>query len=355
MKICSVILAGGGGTRFWPLSRQCRPKQLLNLSGNDAMMNETIKRNLSVIPLKNTYVVTTCSQGDSVRHILLEGIPRENILVEPSGRNTAACIAYAASKIDHLYGDSVLCIFPSDAYINKEEEYLAALDKAIRHSLENDVLVTLGIYPAFAATGYGYIKYDRSDGQDGVFSVEEFVEKPNPEKAKQYLQSGCYLWNSGILVCRSGMLLENIKRFLPRLYKQIEVLRASYGTGEEQEKLHSVYPLLQSISIDCGILERSDDVRVVAGDFGWNDVGSWDMLGVVIPPDEAGNIIKAEHIGIDTKNTVVYGDHLIATIGIENMIIVNTDDALLICPKNRAQEVKDIVELIRKSGKENFL
>ncbi len=355
MNVFSIIMAGGGGTRFWPLSRQCRPKQLLNLGGSDAMINETIKRNAAVISYNNTFIVTNQSQSEILKEILLEGVPRENVLSEPVGRNTTACIAYAASKIHKRYGDSIISIFPSDAYINKEEEYLNVLVRAIKFAEENDSFITLGIRPAFAATGYGYIKYSPHDRHEGICFVEEFIEKPNSEKAKLYLNSGNYLWNSGILVCRTGVILDNIRRFLPKLYKQIETLSEYYDTVQETEMLNTIYPLLQSVSVDYGILERSDDVMVIPGDFGWNDVGSWDMLGVVFPPDKNGNIVKAEHVGIDTKNTIVYGNSLIATVGVEDMIIIKTDDALLICPKSRAQEVKDIVELLKDSGKLQYV
>lgn len=355
MNIYSVVMAGGGGTRFWPLSRQCRPKQYLNLSGSDVMINETIHRNTPLIPVENTYIVTNVSQGEVLSSVLMNGVKPENILLEPIGRNTAACIAYAAAKIQHRHGDRVMCIFPSDAYINQDEVYLNVLQKAVNFACENDSFVTLGIKPSFAATGYGYIKFEDSTSGEGIYSVSEFVEKPNPDKAKAYIQSGKYLWNSGILVCRSGVILGNVKRFLPKLYKQLDELQGYFGTQNEAEMVEKLYPLMQSISVDYGILERSDDVMVVPGDFGWNDVGSWDMLGVIIPPDENGNIIKAEHLGIDTKNTIIYGNKLITTIGLENMIVVNTDDALLICPKSRAQEVKDIVELLKENGKLQYI
>lgn len=355
MEVFSIIMAGGGGTRFWPLSRQCKPKQLLNLGGSDVMINETIKRNSPIIPYENTYIVTNQVQGEALKNVLLTGVMPENILMEPVARNTTACIAFAASKINAEHGDSVICIFPSDAYINKDEEYFIALGKAIKHANENNSFVTLGIHPSFAATGYGYIKFENSKNAEGVHFVEEFVEKPSIEKAKTYLKSGNYLWNSGILVCRSSVMLDNIRRFLPKLHKQIVTLSEYYGTDEESEMIKAIYPTMQSISVDYGILERSDDVMVVPGDFGWNDVGSWDMLGVVIPPDENGNIVKAEHVGIDTHNSILYGTKLITTIGVENMIIVNTDDALLICPKARAQEVKDIVERLKEDGKLQYL
>lgn len=355
MNIFSVIMAGGGGTRFWPLSRQCRPKQLLNLGGGDVMINETIKRNEAVIPAENTYIVTNKAQGEILKSILHKGVKHENVLLEPVGRNTTACIGYAAMKIEKLYGDSIICIFPSDSYINKEEEYHDTLRKAIHHASGGDSFVTLGIRPSFPATGYGYIRFDNTSDVNGVHYAEEFVEKPGTEKARSYLESGKYLWNSGILICRSSVVLSSINRFLPRLFRQLQAMAEHFGTENETEALETMYPGLQSISIDYGVLERSDDVMVVPGDFGWNDVGSWDMLGAVFPPDENGNIIKAEHVGIDTKNTIIYGNKLVTTIGTENLIVVDTEDALMICPKSRAQEVKEIVELLKKSGKLQYL
>ena len=355
MQTFSVIMAGGGGTRFWPLSRQCRPKQLLNLSGNDFMINETIKRNAGVIPVNNTYIVTNKSQEEILKQVLLDGIDQKNILIEPVGRNTTACIGFAAAKIQKAHGDSLLCIFPSDAYINKLDEYAIALEKAITHAASGENFVTLGIEPSFAATGYGYIKFERTLQPDGVYKVEEFVEKPGTEKAKNYIKSGKYLWNSGIVISRSSVILKNLERYLPKLFKQLETMSEYFGTSKEAETIESIYPLLQNISLDYGILERSDDVMVVPGDFGWNDVGSWDMLGVIVPPDEDGNIIKSEHVGIDTKNTIIYGNKLITTVGLENMIVVNTEDALLICPKSRAQDVKEIVEILRENGNTQYL
>ena len=355
MQTFSVIMAGGGGTRFWPLSRQCRPKQLLNLSGNDFMINETIKRNAGVIPVNNTYIVTNKSQEEILKQVLLDGIGQKNILIEPVGRNTTACIGFAAAKIQKVHGDSLLCIFPSDAYINKLDEYVAALEKAITYAASSENFVTLGIEPSLAATGYGYIRFEGTLQPEGVYKVEEFVEKPGAEKAKNYIKSGKYLWNSGIVISRSSVILKNLERYLPKLFRQLETMSGYFGTAKEAEMIESIYPLLQNISFDYGILERSDDVMVVPGDFGWNDVGSWDMLGVIVPPDEDGNIIKSEHVGIDTKNTIIYGNKLITTVGLENMIVVNTEDALLICPKSRAQDVKEIVEILRENGNTQYL
>lgn len=356
MNVYSVVLAGGGGTRFWPLSRQCKPKQVLNLSGHDTMINETVKRMSDLIPQENVYIVTNKSQGTILREVLSKEVPDKNILMEPVGRNTAACIGLAAMVIQKRHGESIICISPSDAYIGEDDNYEDTLRKAFKCSEENESLVTIGIKPSYPATGYGYINFNRSLETAGAYSVEEFVEKPDLEKAKKFLKNGDYLWNSGILVCRTSILLDNIKRFLPRLFNQLEVLKPFIDTEKQDEMLEAIYPTMQSISIDYGILERSDKVLVIPGDFSWNDVGSWDSFAVLFPPDENGNIIKTEHIGIDTKNSIIYGSNkLVATIGIDQMIIVNTEDALLICPKSRAQEVKNIVELLKLEGRLQYL
>jgi mannose-1-phosphate guanylyltransferase len=184
----------------------------------------------------------------------------------------------------------------------------------------------------------------------------EFVEKPNFDKAKQYIASGNYLWNSGMFVWKVSVIIENFKRFLPRIYDRIREFTEFIGTDKEKEVLEQIYPTLQNISIDFGIMERSNEVLVIPGDFGWNDVGSWDALGAIFPPDENGNIVRADYVGVDTKNCIVYGSgRLIATVGLENMIIVNTDDALLVCPKDKAQDVKKIVDRLKEEKRTEYL
>lgn len=356
MQTFAVIMAGGGGTRFWPLSRKNKPKQILNISGNDVMINETIKRYEGIIPYENTYVVTLASQQKVLDEVLLTCIPRENILIEPVGRNTAPCILYAAMHIFGKYGDAVMCVFPSDHYVANVEEFRNVLGKAIVLAQETNKLITIGIKPTFPSTGYGYINFDLQSNNNGAYDVLEFVEKPDFERAKEYLKSKNYLWNSGIFVWKISVILESFKRFLPRLYERAEEILSVAGTDQEQKTVEKVYPRLQSISIDYGIMERSNEVLVIPGDFGWSDIGSWDMLGAIFPPDDEGNIIKADFVGIDTRNCIIYGDgKLIATIGLDNIIIVNTEDALLICPKERAQDVKKIVESIERQGRMELL
>ncbi len=359
MNKFSTILAGGGGTRFWPLSRQELPKQLLNISGNDIMLNDTIGRYEGIIPLENTIIVTNHSQAELLERIMHSSVPKGNILVEPVARNTAASILYAALFIEKIHGDSIMVVLPSDHFITNVEQFKQTLDEACAVAMESDRIVTIGIKPTFPSTGYGYISYENlpvMTSPCAVYDVAEFVEKPNFQKAQGYLNSGNYLWNSGIFIWRTSIIIENFKRYLPRLYKALLPIVEYLGTNREKEMIQAIYPTLQNISIDYGILERCDEVVVVAGDFGWNDIGSWDALGAIFPPDELGNIVKANHLGIETRNSIVYGNgRLITTIGIDGLIIADTEDALLICAKDKAQSVKDMVTLLKEKGMRQYI
>lgn len=356
MQKYAVIMAGGGGTRFWPLSRQIKPKQLLNISGNDVMINETIKRLMGFIPLENILIVTSKRQSDMVRQLVLYDLPEENILYEPVGRNTSACIAYAAMEIKRRCQDAIMCVLPSDHYISNEDQFRNILNEACIAAEEMEKLITIGIKPTCASTGYGYIYYNPESCLycNNTYLVESFIEKPPIEKAIEYVNSGRYLWNSGLFVWKASIILENIQRYLPRLYRSMSLIHEMLQ--EKSEKVELQYAQLPSISIDFGVLERSDEVLVISGDFGWNDLGSWDALDSIFPTDESGNIVRAKHIGLGTKNSIIYGgDRLITTIGMESLIIADTKDALLICPKERAQDVKSIVELIKSSGLEEYV
>lgn len=350
-----IIMAGGSGTRFWPLSRKTTPKQLLNLSGNGAMINETIDRISNFIEKENIFIVTNTEQLEKMKECVEEGILEAHILAEPSARNTAACIGYAAMEIMRKYGDGVMCIFPSDHYIKEEDEFSNVLGKAILTASECEKLVTIGITPTFPSTGYGYINFDRTEDGD-VKTVQKFVEKPNYENAVKYLKSGEYLWNSGMFVWKASTIIKNFERFIPKIFNCLKEIGEAMNTPLEEEAIKRIYPVIPSISIDYGIMERSDDVVVLEGDFGWNDVGSWDMLGALYDTDENGNIIKGEQINLETSNCISYSDkRLIATIGIENTIIVETDDVVLVCDKEKAQDVKKIVDLLKTNGKREYL
>lgn len=352
-KIYGVIMAGGGGTRFWPLSRKKLPKQLLNLSGNGLMINETIERMANFINRENIFIVTTKEQADKMNELVDEGI--NNILVEPSARNTAACIGYAAMEIVKKHGDGVMCILPSDHHIKDEEEFTRILNIAIEEAYSEDKLVTIGVTPTFPSTGYGYINFDRED-TSSIKKVEAFVEKPNYETALKYIKSKEYLWNSGMFIWKASVILQNFERFLPRVSNILIKIGEAMNTSNEYKVIEELYTKIPSISIDYGIMERSDNVVVIEGDFGWSDVGSWDTLGAIYETDEFGNIITGEQINLETYNCISYSDkRLIATMGIRDTIIVETEDVVLVCAKDKAQDVKKIVERLDNDNKTQYL
>ncbi|MGN0132054.1 MAG: mannose-1-phosphate guanylyltransferase [Lachnospiraceae bacterium] len=363
MNRYGVIMAGGGGTRFWPLSRKERPKQLLNLSGKDLMINETLDRLSGCIGRENMFVVTNVSQAELMEKETAGRLQENHILAEPAARNTSACIGYAAMEILQKYGDGIMCILPSDHFIGDREEFTRVLEAAIVAAEQTDALVTIGIQPAFAATGYGYIRRKADSrteipGQNhkNYYIVEEFVEKPDEENAKAYIEDGNYLWNSGMFVWKASTILSYMERLLPDVYQCLREIGNAMGTDREREVIEKVYPAIPKISIDYGIMERADHVLVIAGDFGWNDIGSLDMLHLMKEADGNGNTRYGETVCEDSHNCIVYGtDKLVATIGLQDMIVVQTGDAVLVCPKERAQEVKTVVDRLTEQGRERYL
>lgn len=354
MNIYGVIMAGGGGTRFWPLSRKSRPKQLLNLSGKDLMINETIDRVSSVIPKKDIFIVTNLEQSEAMKQAVNEKVAQNHILTEPVGRNTSACIGYAAMEIVKKYGDGIMCIFPADHHIKNEQKFSRVLQEAINVAETDDKLVTIGITPTFPATGYGYIKYARNEAV--TKKVVEFKEKPDFDTARKYCESGEYVWNSGMFIWKASTILKKFKVFLPEVYKYIEQIGIDMNTALEYDTINNIYPKIPGISIDYGIMEKSKDVVVIPADIGWSDVGSFDSLNSILNEDEEHNIISGNTINIDTKNSVIYGgDKLIATIGINNLVIVNSENAILVCDKNNSQDVKKITDILKEQGKDEYL
>lgn len=352
MKRYGIIMAGGSGTRFWPLSRKSLPKQFLNLTGKDIMVNETIDRLYPVIEKENVFVVTSKEHAQLTFDEAAGRLTKDHILAEPAARNTAACIGYAAMEIIKKYGDGVMGIFASDAYIRDEEAFRQVLERGICEAEHSDKLVTIGIKPHFPATGYGYIRRKRAD----CLEVEEFVEKPDLETAKQYLESGNYLWNSGMFVWKASVILKQMERLLPDVYACLEKIGQSMGTEREKETITEIYPKIPKISVDYGIMERADNVIVLEGDFGWNDVGSLDTIETLHKPDENGNVMCCESICLDTRGCIGSGkEKLMAFVGVENLIVVETEDTVLVCDKSRAQDVKKIVERLEAEGKTHYL
>ncbi len=355
MNTYGVIMAGGGGTRFWPLSRQEEPKQLLNLSGKDLMINETIDRIATVAKKEDIFIVTNQTQVPKMKTATAGRVQENHILSEPSARNTAACIGYAAMEIVKKYGDGVMCISPADHFIKNETEFARVLKEAVSIAENAESLITVGITPTYPATGYGYIKFDKND--DAVAkTVIEFKEKPDLETAKEYVASGAYAWNSGMFIWKASTILNKFKELLPDVYACIERIGDAMNTPEEKQVIQEVYPTIPSISVDYGIMEKSNDVLVIPAEFGWNDVGSWENMDVIYDEDENGNIFVGNQVSVDTKNTISYSKkRLIATVGVENLIIVETDDAILVCDKSRAQDVKLIVDELKATGKKEYL
>lgn len=349
-------MAGGGGTRFWPLSRQELPKQLLNLTGKDLMVNETIDRLDGNVDKDDIFVVTNTTQVELMLEATAGRVRTDHVLAEPAARNTAACIGYAAMEILRKYGDGIMCVLPSDHYIKKTDVYRQVLEDAIRTAKETDALVTIGIQPTFPSTGYGYICHEQEKTEDGYYPVKRFVEKPNLQTAREYLLSGEYLWNSGMFIWKASVIMQYFKELLPDIYECLEKIGASLGTENEKDVIADVYPQIPKISIDYGIMERADKVLVLEGDFGWSDVGSWDALEALYDKDEYGNITYGEQVHIDTHDCIIYAKNkLVTTIGLDSVIVVETEDAVLVCDKNRAQEVKKIVEALQDCNKRQYL
>lgn len=354
MKTYGVIMAGGGGTRFWPLSRQATPKQLLNLSGKDLMVNEAIDRLSKTASKDDIFIVTNKTQVAKMLEATNGRIQKNHILSEPSARNTSACIGYAAMEIVKKYGDGIMVITPSDAYIKNEAEFTRILGIAVKAAEEKDALVTVGITPTFAATGYGYIKFQKSG--ENVLKVLEFKEKPDEATAKKYVESGEYAWNSGMFIWKASTILKKFEKYLPEIYEDLQKIGDAMNTADELKVIEEIYPKINSISVDYGIMEKADDVFVVPGEFGWNDVGSFDMLGVLHEGDEKGNIKIGDQINIDSKNCITYSSgRLVATIGLENVVVIETGDAVLVCDKNKVQDVKKVVEQLKKDGRNELL
>ena len=356
MKTYGVILAGGGGTRFWPLSRKELPKQLLNLTGKDLMVNETIDRLAGNVAKEDILVVTNCTQTELMLEATAGRVSPDHVLSEPAARNTAACIGYAAMEILRKYGDGVMCVLPSDHYIKKTDVYKKVVADALRTAAETDALVTLGIQPTYPSTGYGYICHEEEKAAGGFWAVRSFVEKPNLEKAKEYILSGEYLWNSGMFFWKASVIMRYFEELLPEIYACLQKIGGAMGTEEEAKVIQEVYPQIPKISIDYGIMERAGKVLVLEGDFGWSDVGSWDALEALYEKDEYGNITYGEQVHIDTHDCIIYAKNkLVTTIGLDNVIVVETEDAVLVCDKNRAQEVKKIVEALQDCNKPQYL
>jgi len=353
-NVYAVIMAGGVGSRFWPKSRERSPKQFLEIVGPGSMIQNTVARIQSIVPAHNTFVVTNKLQ-EELTYKQLPSIPKENILIEPVGRNTAPCIGLAASLIHKIDPKAIMIVLPADHVIRDAEEFLRVLGQAVRVAEISDALITIGIKPSRPETGYGYIQFEEElqSGnpykKEGVLRVKTFAEKPNLETAERFLQSGDFLWNSGMFVWKAHSILKEIEVHLPDLHLQLKTLNQKPGSVEFKSALEQAYGLIRSISIDYGVMEKAGNVFVAKGDFGWSDVGSWDEVVRLASTDNDQNSVKGVVITKDASgNYVDAGGRIVAVVGVEDLIIITTDDAVLVCKKGRSQDVKEIVDYMRR-------
>ncbi len=354
MKITAVIMAGGKGERFWPKSRENHPKQFLSLTHDgETMIQKTVKRIGSLVEQKDIFIVT----NECYKKIVMEqlpDVPEENILSEPYRKNTAPCIAFATEIIRKKYDDAVMMVLPADHLIKDESAYTRTLCSAIATATEKNNLVTIGITPTYPETGYGYINLGEKSGD--AYKVNRFVEKPDLCTAEKYLSSGDYLWNSGMFIWKASSIEERFKKYMPDVYEGAKKIGNAFGTENFEQILKTEYNKFVSESIDFGIMEKASDIYIVAGNFGWDDVGNWLAVERINQTDEHQNYTEGDVVSENCNNiTVCGGKRLIATIGIKDVIIVDTDDAVLVCSKNNTQDIKKIIEHLKENSRTELI
>ncbi len=344
----AVILAGGKGERFWPLSRKDHPKQLLAIGTKKTLIEESVRGISSLIPSENIFIVTNQNLKRKIEGLLPE-IPHENIVGEPVGRNTAPAIGLGTILIQSKNRNAVIVVLTADHIIKEEKKFLKVIKKGTEVAQKQEYIVTIGIKPTRPETAYGYIKPSEKILEESnveIFKVDKFVEKPDIEKAKECTKKG-YLWNSGMFIFKASTMINAISKHMPSLYEGLMKIRESLATNREEQVLREVYENIKAESIDYGVMEKTEKVYVIKGNFKWSDMGSWSALGDIYPKDGRGNVKMGKTIEIDTKNSILVGENrLIATVGVEDIIVVETDDAVLVCHKDKAQKVKDLVRKI---------
>jgi mannose-1-phosphate guanylyltransferase len=354
-KVYAVIMAGGAGTRFWPASRSHRPKQLLPLGErpDESLLAATVRRIAPLVPAEDVFIATG-------RHLLeataldLPAVPRAQLLAEPVPRNTAPCIGWATSVIARADPDALVAVLPSDHFIRDEARFRETMEAALAGAREG-YLTTIGIVPTRPETGYGYVEVgDAVAG--GVLEAKRFVEKPDRARAEEYVKSGRFLWNAGMFFFRASAMMEAIASALPPLAEGLAAIDRAAAAGREAAEVDAVFPTLPSISIDHGVMERARRVAVVKGDFGWNDVGSWESAWELAPHDARDNAAPASAVFVEASGNLVRSlssgaaGKIIALVGVENLVVVDTDDALLVMPRDRAQDVRRVVDALKARG-----
>ncbi len=355
-NIYGLIIAGGAGTRFWPASRRSLPKQLLPLAsaGSETLLGATIRRISPIIPADRLYIATGDHLADMTA-ISAAHVPREQILAEPVPRNTAPCIAWGVSVIARRDPDALIAVFPADHHVRDEAAFCQTVTRAL-DAAKLDRLVTIGIVPTRVETGYGYIERGAAIGDD-VYEVKRFIEKPIAEAAARYVNGGHHFWNAGCFFFRAKTFLEALREQLPAVARAMNELDRAAERGDEQAALRELFPQLPSISIDHGIMEKAENVAVVPGEFGWSDVGGWASAWELADRDSEGNALPAGAIAIDAERNYVADmtthsqKRLYAIVGMSDLVVIETDDAVLIIPRERAQDVRTVVQELNARGK----
>ncbi|EPR13825.1 mannose-1-phosphate guanylyltransferase [Ruminiclostridium papyrosolvens] len=352
-----VIMAGGSGTRLWPLSKEKKPKQFISVDDGECMLVQTINRVCRSVPPSNCFIVTNQSLVELTKEVVKDIIPHSNIISEPQKKNTAACISYTAMLLDKKLGEAVLCFVPADGYVKDQQGYAETINLAFRAAEEKDSLVVIGINPSYPSTAYGYIKtHSESSSKEQILKVIKFTEKPKEDTAQTMLESGDYLWNGGILAGTAKTIINQIRQYIPEHYMSIADALVHEGSENFNTYINNAYNEIQDISFDSAVLEKSKDIYVIRASFDWDDIGSIDTLSGLLQKDMYGNSWKGDYVALQTTNSVIYADGiLIAVIGLDNMIVVGTNEAVIVCPRGRAQEVKSLIEIIKKNGYEKFL
>jgi len=353
----AVIMAGGKGTRFWPLSRENRPKQLLAITGEEAMIRMTVDRILPLIPPERVLVITGASHAEEIK-ALLPDLPPDNIFVEPVGRNTLPCIGLAAHVVSNMDPDGVMLVLPADHIIIKAAQFRSLVKKGVQLAKQRETIVTLGITPSRPETGYGYIEAAEEEldlNNTKAFRVASFHEKPDQKKALEYFKAGCFYWNSGMFIFSAKTILFWLEKLQPGLACDLKGLAQKLHQPDFKAAMAEIYPHLTSISIDYGIMEQAEGTLVLPADIGWSDIGSWSVAAEHWPVIE-GNFAQGECLFIESQGCAVYSPRkLVTLIGVKDLVVVDTPDALLICPKDKDQRVKDVVEALRNRGRHELL